>query len=106
LLPLFATGVIDIGGKFAVGVGYRWRIATGVIDTGGKFAAGVFETGEKLAANVVDTGDAPWLANTVSPRIFENIWNDPNAIIRGLGEDDSRKNQKQNILWHCPFKQY
>ncbi len=36
--------------------------ATGVVDTGGEFAAGVVE-----------------------------IRNDPNAIIRGLGEDDSRK---------------
>ncbi len=51
--------------------------ATGVIDTGGKFAAGVFDTGGKLppvsttlanlvakfAAGVVDTGGAPLLAN-------------------------------------------
>jgi hypothetical protein len=31
LFPLFATGVVDTGGKFAAGV----------VDTGGKFAAGV-----------------------------------------------------------------
>jgi hypothetical protein len=51
LFPLFASGVIDTGGKFA----------TGVVDTGGKlplesttlgklvakFAAGVFNTGGK-----------------------------------------------------------
>jgi hypothetical protein len=27
----------------------------------------------------------------ISPRIFEKIWNDPNSIITGLGETDSRK---------------
>jgi hypothetical protein len=34
----------------------------------------------KFAAGVVDT---------ISPRIFEKIRNDPNVIIRGLGEGDS-----------------
>ncbi len=24
----------------------------------------------------------------ISPRIFEKIWNDPNGIVRGLGETD------------------
>ena len=37
--------------------------ATGVIDTGGKFAAGVADTGGKFATGVVDTGGAPLLAN-------------------------------------------
>ena len=67
LLPLFATGVNDTGGKFAGGIvdtrgkiaagvnnasknggkichacrWYRWQFATGVVDTGGKFAAGI-----------------------------------------------------------------
>ncbi len=80
----FATGVVDIGGKFATGVNntrgtggkicrwcrwYQWQIccrcrwsrrqlATSVIDTGGKFATGV-----------VDTGGAPWLSN-----ISANFW--------------------------------
>ncbi len=40
----------------------------------------------------------------ISPRIFEKIRNSPKVIIRGLGETDSRKNQKQKISWHCPFK--
>ncbi len=68
MFSLFATGVIDTGGKFAAGV----------VDTGGKlppvlttlgkmglakFAAGVVNTGGKLAIGVVDTGGAPWLAN-------------------------------------------
>ncbi len=35
----------------------------------------------------------------------KKIWNDPNVIFRGLGEGDSwKKNLKQKISWHCPFK--
>ncbi len=72
LLPLFATGVNDTGGKFAAGV----------VDTTGKlppasltpvaylppvllakmvekFATGVADTGGKFATGVVDTGGAP-----------------------------------------------
>jgi hypothetical protein len=33
----------------------------------------------------------------ISPRIFEKIRNGPNGIIRGLGDTDSRKKQKQKI---------
>ncbi len=40
----------------------------------------------------------------ISPRIFEKIRNDPNGILRGLGETDSWKNQKSKISWHCRFK--
>jgi hypothetical protein len=39
----------------------------------------------------------------LSPQIFENIWNDPKVIFRGLGQDDSWKYLKQKISWHCPF---
>ncbi len=43
----------------------------------------------------------------ISPRIFEKIRNDPNGILRGLGEPDSwKKNQKSKISWHCPFNYY
>jgi hypothetical protein len=45
-----------------------------------------------------------YLELQISPRIFEKIRNDPNGILRGLGETDSRKNLKSNISWHCPFK--
>jgi hypothetical protein len=34
----------------------------------------------------------------ISPRVFEKIWNVPNAIIRGLGEDDSRKKPEAKNL--------
>jgi hypothetical protein len=33
----------------------------------------------------------------ISPRIFKKIRNGPDGIIKGLGETDSRKNQKQKI---------
>ncbi len=33
----------------------------------------------------------------ISPRIFEKVGNDPNDIIRGLGEDDSRKKAKNLV---------
>ncbi len=56
MFPLFATGVVDTDGKFAVDF----------IDTGGKFATGINVTsgfGGKFASGVIDKGDAPWLAN-------------------------------------------
>jgi hypothetical protein len=34
----------------------------------------------------------------ISPRIFEKIQNDPNVIIRGLGEGDSWKNHEAKNL--------
>ncbi len=40
----------------------------------------------------------------ISPRIFEKIRNDPNGILRGLGETDTWKNRKSKISWHCSFK--
>jgi hypothetical protein len=47
-----------------------------------KFAASVVDTGGKFGTVVhVDL--------RISPRIFEKIRNDPNAIFRGLGEGDS-----------------
>jgi hypothetical protein len=66
LLPLFATGVIDTGGKFAAGV----------VDTGGNFPP-------VLLIPVVH------LHLQISLRIFEKIRNEPNDIFGGLGEDDS-----------------
>ncbi len=84
--------------------------ATGVIDTGGKFAAGVVDTGDKLppvsfipAANLppVSTTLAKLVANLLPvslipvvhlylrPRIFEKIRNGPNGILWGWGETDS-----------------
>ncbi len=39
----------------------------------------------------------------ISPRIFKKYLKWPTLIFRGLGEDDSWKNLKQKISWHCPF---
>ncbi len=44
-----------------------------------------------------DTGGAPW--TTISLRIFEQIWNGPNGILRGLGETDSwKKPEVKNLV--------
>jgi hypothetical protein len=69
------------------------ELVAGVVDTGGKFAAGVVETGGNLppVANLPPVSLTPvvHLDLRISPRIFEKIRNDPNVIIRGLGEGDS-----------------
>jgi hypothetical protein len=85
LCQLFATGVFDTGGKFAAGIVAKF--AAGVVDTGGKFAAGVVETGGNLPPVLLTP--VVHLDLRISPRIFEKIRNDPNVIIRGLGEGDS-----------------
>jgi hypothetical protein len=59
------------------------RCTTGINDTGGKFE-GFFHF--------------PNLELRISPRIFEKIRNDPNGIIRGLGETDSRKKPEAKNL--------
>jgi hypothetical protein len=63
---LFATGVVDTGGKFATSPPVSAtpaelvaKFAAGVIDTDGKFAAGVIDTSGKFAAGVVDTSGSP-----------------------------------------------
>ena len=46
------------------------------------------------------------LDSRISPRIFEKIRNGLNGIIWGGGGGGKliqEKNQKQKILWHCPF---
>ncbi len=56
MFPLFATGVVDTGGKFA----------TGVVDTGGNLppvSTAPVVLVAKFAARVVDTGGAPCLVN-------------------------------------------
>ncbi len=60
-----------------------------------KFAAGVVDTGGKFATGVLDTGGQPLAAN-ISANL-EKIRNGPNGILKGLGETDPYKNQKQKI---------
>jgi hypothetical protein len=90
LFPLFATGVIDTGGKFA----------TGVVDSGGKLPPVLLIA--KLVANLPPVSLTP-VANLppvslipvvhlylrISPRIFEKIRNGPNGMLWGWGETDS-----------------
>jgi hypothetical protein len=81
LIPLFATGVIDTGGKFAAGI----------VDTGGKFATGINNTSENWWQNLPPVSLIPVvnLELRISPRIFEKNRNGPNGILRDLGETDS-----------------
>ncbi len=74
------------------------KFAAGVVDTGGKFAAGVVDTGGNLPPlSLTPVVNLPLVSLTpvvhldlrIPPRIFEKIRNDPNVIIRGLGEGDS-----------------
>jgi hypothetical protein len=53
LFPLFASGVVDTGGKFATGT-------AGVVDTAGKFATGVNNKGSKFAAGVNHAAGKEW----------------------------------------------
>jgi hypothetical protein len=115
LVEKFAASVIDTGGKFAAGVvdtgsapwlvncWHGWQIlppvSTMLAKLVEKFAASVIDTGGKFAAGVVDTGSAPWLVN-----ISANLLKKFHEILWGWGEADSWKNQKQKILWHCPFQ--
>ncbi len=60
---------------------YRWQIATSINNTSGKLAKVVH------------------LELQIFPRIFEQIGNDPNRILRGLGEADSWKNPEvENLI--------
>jgi hypothetical protein len=79
VFPLFAAGIDDTSG------------------IGGKFAAVLLIPLENLQpvklTPVVD------LDLQISPLIFEKFRNDPNAFIRDLGEDDSRKKlQEKNLV--------
>ncbi len=59
------------------------KFAAGVVDTGGKFAAGVVDNGGNLRHR--------WCTLTCEylREFFQKIRNEPNVIIRGLGEGDS-----------------
>ncbi len=62
------------------------KFAAGVVDTGSKFSAGVVDTGGNLSP--VSLTPVLHLDLRISPLIFEKIRNDPNVIIRCLGEGD------------------
>ncbi len=63
---------------------------TGINDTGGKFTTGINGTGgmaniSTIFASVVDTGG---------------------KFATGVNENFKKKNQKQKISWHCPFRKF
>ncbi len=64
----------------------------------------IFQLADFCYLPTVSTTPVAKLELHISPRIFEKIRNSHIVIIRGLGETDSWKNQKQKISWHCPFK--
>jgi hypothetical protein len=81
LFPLFATGVIDTGGKFAASV----------VDTAGKFDTGInntSETGGKIFRRLALI-PVVHLYLRISLKIFEKILNGHNGILLGWGENDS-----------------
>jgi hypothetical protein len=69
--------------------------------TSGKFTSGVIDSSGKFSTSVVDTGGAPWHVN-ISANFRKNLRPYCNVIFRGLVEDDSWKNVKLKISWHCP----
>jgi hypothetical protein len=52
---------------------------------------------------LVSTTPEVYLELRISPWIFEKIWNGPNGANRAWGKLIHEKNQKEKILWHCPF---
>jgi hypothetical protein len=110
----FATGIIPIICQrcqwhwWQICRRYRWHRLPPVSITQGelvaKFAAGVVDTGNDNDGNLppvllTPVANLPPVSLTpvvhldlrISPWIFEKIQNDPNVIIRGLGEGDSWK---------------
>ncbi len=98
MFPLFATGVVDTGGKFADSI-------NGTSGIGCKFAAGVVDTGGKFATGVVDTGGAPWLAN-ISANFRKKFEMTLMPLTEAWGKMIHEKNQKKKISWYCSFKTF
>jgi hypothetical protein len=65
--------------------------------------ASVADTGGKLTADVIDANGVPWLANISTNFRKGSKWSKPNTPGPG-GKLNHEKNQKQKILWSCPFK--
>ncbi len=93
--PLFAAGILDTGGKFATGISI-----TPAVPRQNLPPVSLIQV-----ANLPQVSLIPvvYLDLWTSPQLFEKIWNDPNVIFQGSGEDNSWKNLKQKISWHCPF---
>jgi hypothetical protein len=77
LLPLFATGVKNTGGKFVAGV----------VNTGGNSQAASLSPVPNLPPVLLIP--VVHLDSRISPRIFEKIRNGLNGKLWGWGETDS-----------------
>jgi hypothetical protein len=87
VLPLFANSVVDTGGKFAAGI----NDTSGI---GGKLPpVSLIPVANLPPVSLTSVANLPpvHLGLQLSRKFSNKIQNDLNAIIRGLGEDDSRK---------------
>ncbi len=102
LLPVSLTPVANLPPVSTTQGELVAKFAAGVVDTGGKFAAGFVDNGGNLPP--VSTTPGVHLDLRISPRIFEKIWNDPNVIIRGLGEKTWSKKSRDTVplTFTCP----
>jgi hypothetical protein len=76
------------------------KLVAGIVDSDGIFATGFNNTsgtGCKICLRCIGTGGGPWLVN-ISAHFLKKVWNEPNVIFRGLGEDDSWKKPKAKNL--------
>ena len=116
----FATGIVDTGGKFATGQWHQWQIMGTIsgcrhlkVNLKAKFYIYVKSSTQRCRNKIIDLflnggffhfppvslTPVVHLELRISPRIFENIRNGPNGIIRGLGETDSRtKPEAKNLV--------
>jgi hypothetical protein len=78
---LFASGVVDTGGKFAAGI----------VDTSGKFATGINNTSGTGGKICRRCPLYQWCTLTCEylHEFLKKFEADPSVIFRGLGEDDS-----------------
>jgi hypothetical protein len=88
LYPLFATGVIDTGGKFAAGV---------VVTSGNLPPVSLIPAAILSPVSLTPVANLPLVSLIpvvhlylqIFPRIFEKIRNGPNGILWGWEETDS-----------------
>ncbi len=102
-LPLVSQIVATISDCLHLKVKVKWRQKyIYVLTLLPKVVKKIFKTyliEDFFRLTLVSMTPAVHLELRISPPIFEKIWNDPNAIFRGLEEDDSWKNlEAKNLL--------
>jgi hypothetical protein len=92
LFPLFATGVVDTGGKLPpvllIPAANLPPVSTTLVKLVAKFAAGVVSLTPVANLPPVSLIPVVHLYLRIFPRIFEKIRNGPNGILWGWGETD------------------